>query len=273
MKDFNNFDVKGRLYSYALETGETDKGSYIRGNLIMEVAADGTTQKVDIFMSPTYSNGNTNKSFKIIESIMNGEYNTVEQNGDAAAWLDLRGQVNVNYFLTKEGDIQKSQKVQIRFINPNLKKEYLLKWKVDMIITNIEEKEADPEKGYERFLLVSGYLPNNYFKNLKEFSFQARKEGAIDFLLGLGIDKDNPRYSQVWGTIQNVGYSRVTKNAFGEDEIEELSSSKWVIEGMPAEGYDFFEVQDEFNEFYKGMEQTKDELLAEKAEVKTELEF
>ena len=41
MKSYNNFDMKGRLYSYSLEEKDTDKGTAIAGEVTLEVDDKG----------------------------------------------------------------------------------------------------------------------------------------------------------------------------------------------------------------------------------------
>lgn len=266
MKTYNALDMKGRLYNYALQVINTEKGEAISGDVSLEVDADGTVVTVRYFGYPTYSTGKTNKTYGILDDMMAGNYKTVVDNGEDADWLSLTGSIDVSYFVgrnTDDGELARAQKFRGAFINPNKEKRYNNKWKLDMLITKITEVDADEEKHLPRFVRVSGFLVDDYNNRVMEVSFQARSEGAMNYILGLEASYDQPYYVSTWGQILKVSRLVVRKNAFGEDETEEYNSAQWVITGMNPEPYEWGEekimTDDQYQELRDNLEAHKQE--------------
>jgi len=242
MKVYNNIDMKGRLYNYALQTIDTDKGEAISGNVTLEVDADGTTVEIRYFGYPTYSSGKKNATYGILDSMMAGNYKTVVDDGDDADWLACTGSIDVSYFVSQrdnDDDLARSQKIRGAFINQNKSKEYKNSWKLDFLITRIEDIDADEEKGYPRYLKVGGYLVDDYNKRVMQVQFQARKEGAINYISGLEASAETPYYVSTWGKMSRTTRQITRKNAFGEDTVDEYATTSWTIEGMNPDPYDF----------------------------------
>jgi hypothetical protein len=242
MKTYNALDMKGRLYNYALQVINTEKGEAISGDVTLEVDDQGTTVTVRYFGYPTYSSGKTNKTYGILDDMMAGNYKTVVDNGEDADWLALAGSIDVSYFVSKnsqDDELARAQKFRGSFINPNKEKKYNNKWKLDLIITKVAEVEADEEKKLPRFVRVTGYLVDDYNERVMEVVFQARSEGAMNYILGLEASYDQPYYVSTWGQMLKVSRLVVRKNAFGEDETDEYNSSQWVITGMNPEPYEW----------------------------------
>lgn len=242
MKTYNSVDLKGRLYNYALSTLSTDNGEAISGTVTLEVDAAGTTVEVRFFGRPTYSSGKPNKTYTVMDDMIAGNYKTVVDHGEDADWLGITASVDVSYFVSKnaqDDELARAQKMRGAFINPNSKKEYKNRWKVDMLITNKQEVEADEEKKMPRFVKVNGFIIDDYKNCALEVQFQARTEAAMNYILGLETSFDQPYYVPVWGEMQKVSRSIVRKNAFGEDEVDEYHTSQWVITGMAPEAYEW----------------------------------
>lgn len=266
MKTYNSLDMKGRLSNYALQTISTDKGEAIGGEIMLEVDAEGTVATLRFFGYPTYNNGKPNKTYGVLEDMMAGNYKTIADYGDEADWMALTGSIDVSYFVGKnqnsDEDISRSQKMRGAFINPNKEKKYNNKWKLDMIITSVKEVEADEEKKQPRYVRVSGYLVDDYNERVMEVSFQARSEGAMNYILGLEPSFDEPHYVSLWGSLVKVSRLVVRKNAFGDDETDEYSSTQWVITGMNPEAYEWGDekvmTDDQYSELRAALEEHKE---------------
>lgn len=268
MKSFNKIEMKGRLYSHKLEVKSFDKGEAITGSITLEVDKNGTTVDIQMFARPTYNNGKRNPTYKILDDIMCGNYRMVTTDGDDAEWLDVTGNLDVSYYQARgnSGDeeygLSRSMRLRGAFVNQNRKEEYRNRWTLDMLITQVHEVDADPEKNLPRMARVNGYLVDEYNQRLMEVSFQARKPGAIDYMLGLPVSFDTPYYCSVWGERQVVKRAVVKKNAFGDDEVTEFDNMTWAIIGMSTDPYTFGEdiTAEEYEKYKKN-------LLAHKAEV------
>ncbi len=285
MKTFNQVEMKGRLYSYSLEKSENAAGvAVIMGEVTLEVDADGTTSAFRYYSPEVYKSGKENKTYGILDGMIAGNYKTVVDDGDDASWLYLTGSIDSSYFLPKNSkptdDLARAQKIRGSFINPNSKKEYHNRWKLDFIITKIEEIEADEERNLPRYARISGYYIDDYNERVVEVQFQARKDAAINYILSLSADEEAPYFVSTWGELSKVGRLVVRKNAFGEDETDEYTSIQWVITGMVENPYDFGDESvitfDQFKEFKVNLNTLKDEQrkkALESVEAKPELAF
>lgn len=242
MKKYNAIDMKGRLYDYNLEATENKKGDAVMGSIKIEVDADGTVAELRFYVNEMTNAGKKNRTFDMLTEILAGNYRTVVNDGDEASWLALTGSIDVSYFKGRnntDGELARSQKIRGGFINDNKDKKYCNKWKLDYIITDVTEIEADEEKQLDRFVKLTGFLVDDYNERLMEVQVEARAEKAIEYILGnISPSVDNPYFVSTWGVLQKVSRLVVKKNAFGEDEKEEYDSTKWAITGMNPEPYD-----------------------------------
>ena len=270
MKSYNNFDMKGRLYSYSLEEKDTDKGTAITGEVTLEVDDKGTTATARFFAYPTYNSGKTNRTYSVLEDMMAGNYKTVVDDADEADWLAMTGNIDVNYFVPRDGakdidELARSQKLRGSFVNQNKDHNYQNKWKLDMLITRIDDVEEDAEKNIPHYVRVTGYLIDDYRERVTLVQFQARKEAAMKYILGLTASYDQPYYVSIWGELMKIARTIVRKNAFGEDEVDEYESYIWAITGMAPEAYDFGDESamtvEQYNEFRENLDAHKKERL------------
>lgn len=267
MRTYNAIDMKGRLYSHNLEVKDFDKGEAITGTVTLEVDDKGTLVDISVFARPTFNSGKRNSTYDALESMMNGEYQTVAESGDAADWLSMTGNIDVSYYPAKNGGgdeefgLSRGQRIRGGFINPNKKHEYRNRWTMDLMITQVTEVEADTEKNLPRMARVNGYFVDAYNKRLMEVSFQARKPQAIDVLLGLPVSFEQPYFTSIWGEQQIVKRVVVKKSMFGDDEVKEFDNKSWVITGMATEPYEFGDkaaiTVEEFNEYKQALHDHK----------------
>lgn len=277
MKTYNAIDMKGRLYNFNLEVKDFDKGEAITGTVTLEVDDKGTTVEISVFARPTFNNGKKNNTYTVLDDMMAGNYRTVVDNGDDADWLSMTGNIDISYYPAKNGGgdeefgLSRGMRLRGGFINPNKKHEYKNRWTVDMLITQVNEVEADEEKNLPRMARVNGYIVDDYNGRLNEISFQARKAGAIDYLLGLPVSFDQPYYVSIWGEQQVTKRVVVKKNAFGDgDEVKEFDNKSWAVTGMSTEPYEFGDKSamtvEEYEKLKKALHDHKAEIAAKNDE-------
>lgn len=274
MRAYNGIEMKGRLYDYALESRDTDKGEAIMGTVTLQVDDKGTLATVRFYASPKYGSGKPNRTYNILDEMIAGNYLTVVNDGDEADWLAVTGKVDVNYFVGRNGaktidDLASAQQIRGLFINANNKREYQNKWKVDVLITGVAEVEANPEKGYDRYVNVSGYIVDDYNERLLNIHFDARKEAAINYMLGLTVSTKEPVFTSAWGQLLKVSTKKVNKNVFGageDDDVRETENTRWVVTGM-GEPYNFGDEADmsveTYEEYRKNLNDFKQKKLDE----------
>lgn len=268
MRKYNALDMKGRLYDYSLEADENKKGNVVKGEVKLEVDEDGTVITMRFYVNEMTNAGKVNKTYGVLESMLAGNYSTVVNDGDDASWLSLTGSIDVSYFKGRnsDGELVCAQKLRGGFVNDNKKKEYSNLWKLDFIITNVTEVEADLEKKLDRFVKLEGFLVDDYNERLMEVSIQARTEKSMDYILGnITPDIDNPYFVSTWGGIQKISRIVTKENAFGDSINEEYESFKWVITGMNPEPYDIGDENvlglDTYKELQDALKEHKEEQL------------
>lgn len=270
MKKYNALDMKGRLYNFALEHRDTKKGDAITGNVMLEVDDKGTVVTLRFFANAVTNAGKANRTYGILEDMIAGNYRTVVDDGDEASWIGCTGQIDVSYFKGRDNELARSQKLRGGFLNANNEKKYANKWKLDYLIVNVEEIEADPEKGLDGYVRTTGYLVDDYNQRLMEVQFQARSAGAMEYILSLSPSYDMPHFVSTWGSIVKMSRLVVRKNAFGDDETDEYDSFQWVITGMNPEPYLFGDdavlTEAEYTEMKAALAEHKEEKMADKDE-------
>lgn len=267
MKNYNALDMKGRLYDYTLEADENDKGSVIKGEIKLEVDEAGTVVTLRYFVNEKTNAGKINKTYGVLEDMLAGNFKTIAADGDEAAWFALTGNIDVSYFVGRnsgDGELVRSQKLRGGFVNDNREKKYSNKWKLDFLITEVKEIDADLEKQLDRFVKVSGYLVDDYRDRVMEVQFQARTEKAMDYIIGnISPSFDSPYFVSTWGSIMKMSRLVVRQNAFGEAEEESYDSMQWVIVGMNPESYAFGDenvmTTDVYEEFRSNLADHKEE--------------
>jgi len=272
MKSFNRVDMKGRLYNYKLQTVDTDKGEAISGSIDLEVDADGTKAEIRYFAYPVYNSGKKNATYGVLDSIMAGNYKTVVDDGDEADWLACSASIDVNYFVSQrsdDGELARSQKIRGAFINANKDKKYTNSWELDFLITSIIDVDADEEKGYPRYLKVSGYMVDDYNKRLMAVNFQARKEAAVEYIAGLEASAQAPYFVRTGGKLSKTVSRVVKRNAFGEDSYNEYENVHWTIESMEPDAYEFGSdavmTQEQYDELLGALEEYLEDVKSKSA--------
>ena len=257
MKSYNAIDMKGRLYDYNLEARDTDKGEVIVGTVTLEVDEKGTQATIRFYARPKYNSGKTNRTYTVLDEIMAGNYKTVVTHGEDADWLGATGNIDVSYFIGREGaktpeEMNSGMQLRGGFLNANNKKEYANKWKLDLLITGVTEVEADPERGFDRYARVNGYCVDSYNERVMNVAFDARTDAAINYVLGLTCSAKEPVFFPAWGCLLKVGTRRVQKNVFGDggDDVVESERTRWVLTGL-GEQYNFGDEADMSVEDYE----------------------
>lgn len=282
MKDFNRVNLAGRLFSYALEEKEFERDNEVMnaivGSVTLEVSEDGTCVEVRFFATPKYKSGKVNATYNMLASMMAGNYGAVSDNKGAedeqaipVQWLSIDGSVDIDYFAPKDGsakeigDLGRSQKIRGQFLNDNKKKIYANTWKTDILVTRIEDIEADDEKQTPHRVRVHGYLPNGFSEKFSEAIYEARDEKPINYLIGLvdTITPQNPLFTTIKGEFRKVVSTRIQEGAFGENETISYENTYWILTWMPLQNYIFGEdiTQEQFDAFKAKMNEYKQKKL------------
>lgn len=276
MKSFNKVALKGRLHSYELEVKDTDNGEAIAGTVSIEASEDGAIVDVRFFAKPKYKSGKINKTYNILEDMIAGNYLTIVNDGADADWISIDGEINIDYYVGRDGaksvdDLGKSQKIRGSFVNANKNHDYENSWRCDMLITRVEEIEEDAEKNRAHAARIHGYILDSFNERALGAKFDVVDEAAMNYVLGLAVEQENPLYSSVRGEFRKITTLIKREGAFSDDEIIEYDDLKWVLTWMPKGAYTFGEdiTEDEYKAYLANLDEYKKEKFedgAKKAE-------
>lgn len=265
----NRINITGRLFSHTLERKEGDSGEYIVGEVSVEVDEEGTVVTARFFQTPIYKkSGKANRSYAILEEILDGTIKSIQEDGEEANWVNITGSIDISYFEGRNGadtieDLSRAQKIRGVFISTAKKHIYSATWSCDLLITKVIENEADDERNIKHNARVLGYMIDDYREMFVEYGCNAFSEAAINYLLSLPVSFEEPFYTKVSGTFRKEIFTKVTESAFGESKKVEYPSLFWDITWMPANPYTFGEdiTKETFDSYLETLNEKKEETL------------
>lgn len=227
------------------ETGPNSKnpGSpYIRG--VVNVATDDDGLNVIpvhfTWVTPTYKSGNPNSTYETLAEMIDmdaaGTLKTFVNSGTDAMKVRIDGDIELNDWLDREGNMVATKRVRGSFIhavtapfNPKAT------FETEMLISNAAVREVDNGDDY---MNLNGYV-FNFRGDILPISFSVNGEAGIRYFEDQDISNANPLFTRVWGSmITNVvGSEKVVESAFGAPKVESTSRtlSSWSIEGCSTE--------------------------------------
>ena len=255
-KMINTCRIAGYLYEHKLEIRESGPNSkkpgtrFIMGTI--DIATDeACTNIVPVhftYVTATTAKGSTNATYTTLANIIDGKYGSVMGNGkENAVKLRIDSALALNEFYTERDgkeELVSAKRNEGGFVHvaeileedENNRNTF----KCDMLITNVREIEADPEKNLPAKAIVRGAIFD--FRNtLMPVEFSATNPNAISYFLGLEASNSNPTFTCVWGRqiSETIVKEIRTESAFGEDEIREVKNTRkdFVITGAAREPY------------------------------------
>lgn len=261
MKDkmFNEVHLEGLLYDHDLEvkvTGDTSQNpgtEYIRGTVW--VATDKEmTNIVPVYYTyvvPLTSKGNKNSLHGFLNNIVNGNLPYVmdgKSTPEEATKVRLDPALALNEWFDKRTDelisVLRCEGGFGKVINnfSSEKDEDRTKFIADILITKAITKEEDTEKGLPEQMELDGYI-FNFRKDIMPVKFTMQNKKGIDYVEGMDVSRSNPLFTKAWGKVvtQVTKQEQVTENAFGEDEVTYIESTRklFLITGMAKEPYEW----------------------------------
>ena len=263
-KMINQTHVEGFIYEHKLEsrvTGENSKNPgtpFIMGTL--DIATDNAlTNIVSVhftYVTATTSSGKSNATYTILKDIIDGKYATVMGGGNAAK-VRIDSAIGLNEFYTDRNgkeeliSAKRNEGGFVHIVDAIAENESERNtFKVDMVITGVTRREADPEKNLPEVGIIKGCVFD--FRNaVLPVEFSATNPGAIDYFESLDASPKTPIFTKVWGKqiSQTITRTITEESAFGEDSIRTVSSTRrdWVITGCQKEPYTFGETDDDLS--------------------------
>lgn len=252
----NETHIEGYVFDHKLEkkvTGPQSKApgtEFISG--VLNIATDEKCENVIpvhfTYVTATTAKGGADSRWPILMSLIDGAP-TVASDGKEKAtkvrvdsviglneWFrDIKDEKPVSVMRNEGGFVHIAQK-----LNEDEKKRGT--FKTDIIITNVRDVEADPEKGSEERVIVRGAI-FDFRKALLPVEFSVINPGGMKYFRSLEASNRHPVFTQVWGpqVSRTLRVVTTTESAFGEDEVRvrETSTKDMVIAGCLKEPYIF----------------------------------
>lgn len=262
-KNLNTITVAGYVHSFGdangrnkLEvkvTGPNSKNpntEYIAG--VINVAIDEMGLNVIpvnfTYVTAVYAkSGKSNPNFAILKRLAETGKTWLTDGKDGADKVKIDGSLGLNeFYVTENGeDRLVSTKVNegsfISLINELPAESERSSFKVDMLITAINHKDGDEEKGTTDYTNVRGAIFN--FRNeILPLDLIVRNPQGMSYFESLDPSEE-PIYTKVWGKINctTTITESVEESAFGESSVRtfEKKQREWIITGTAKDTYEF----------------------------------
>lgn len=257
-KSINTFHISGVLYESKLELKETGPNSktpgtkYISGTI--DIATDDAMVNIVpvhfTYVTETTKGGGANATYTTLFNILDKKYGSIMENGaENAVKLKVDSSLALNEFYSdKNGEevLVSAKRAEGGFVHAvnvlDEEEKERNKFTCDMLITNVNIKEADEERGLPEKGIVKGAIFD--FRNaLLPVEFSVIDPKAIAYFESLEASSSNPTFTKVWGkqVSETIVRKIVEESAFGEDSVREVKSSRkdFVLTGAMKQPYDW----------------------------------
>lgn len=253
-KAINQEHIEGRVYQHdlAIKTVQNQSSpnygkEFITGNL--EVATDEEGLNVltvhFTYVTEATKNGGKNSTYTALAKIINEGKAWITDGKDAATKVKIDTALALNDFWANDGT-QVSTKVNeggfVTIVGDLCDPGERNTFAVDMLITNINKKDADGENVTEPYVTLRGAI-FNFRNDLLPVEFVVRSEQGMRYFESLDVTNANPIFTKVWGKINcaTTSISRAEESAFGEASVKtyERKTKEWVVTGTAKYPYDF----------------------------------
>lgn len=252
----NRTHIEGVIYEHDLQvrvTGENSKNpgtEFIMGTVSV-ATDDAMTNIVPVhftYVTAITGKGNPNATFTTLKQIIDGSLGSVMNNGaEGAAKIRIDSAIGLNEFYSDRNgqeELVSAKRNEGGFVHTTttLAEDEKLRntFEVDMLITNVREVEADPDKNLPAKAIVKGAI-FDFRKSVLPVEFSATNPNAMNYFLGLGASAKEPVFTRVKGRqVSETIVRKITEeSAFGEPSVREVTSSRkdWVITWAQGDVY------------------------------------
>lgn len=252
----NETHIEGYVFDHTLEkkvTGPQSKNpntEYITG--VVNVATDEKCENVIpvhyTYITATTSKGGADSRYAVLKNLLDGAPTVAHDGKDKATKVRIDSAIALNEWFRDVKDekpvsIMRNEGGFIHIVSElNDDEKARSKFKVDMLITNVRDVEADPEKGLDEKVVVRGAI-FGFRKDLLPVEFSVTGKGGMQYFRNLEVSNKHPVFTQVWGVqvSRTLKLITTTESAFGDDEvsIHETSTKDMVITGCLKDPYLF----------------------------------
>ncbi len=241
--------VEGYVYNFSLFANVAGPNSkspgqeYINGTVNIATDEDGINI-VSVrytYVIPTWKSGKENETYTILQSLLNGAPTWEKDGKDKATKLRIQGDVEVNDFMGRDGNMVESKQIRggfTHYANDGFR-DKRNNFETDMLITSTKVVEVEDGKDY---MNISGYV-FNFRNDFIPVTYSLTNEAGMKYFENLDISMNNPYYVYVWGRIvsstQRVEHQ--VETAWGAPQVEYTTRTlrMWEMDGCAPEPYEF----------------------------------
>ncbi len=241
--------VEGYVYNFSLFANVAGPNSknpgqeYINGTVNIATDEDGINI-VSVrytYVVPTWKSGKENETYTILQSLLNGAPTWEKDGKDKATKLRIQGDVEVNDFMGRDGNMVETKQVRggfTHYANDGFR-DKRNNFETDMLITGATRVEVENGNDY---MNLSGYV-FNFRNDFIPVTFTLNNEAGIKYFESLDISMNTPYYTYVWGKIvsSTQRIEKQVETAWGAPQVEYTTRTlrMWEVEGCSPESYEF----------------------------------
>lgn len=241
--------VEGYVYNFSLFANVAGPNSknpgqeYINGTVNIATDEDGLNI-VSVrytYVVPTWKSGKENETYAILQSLLNGAPTWEKDGKDKATKLRIQGDVEVNDFMGRDGNMVETKQVRggfTHYANDGFR-DKRNNFETDMLITSATRVEVEDGNDY---MNLSGYV-FNFRNDFIPVTYTLNNEAGIKYFESLDISMNTPYYTYVWGKIvsSTQRIEKQVETAWGAPQVEYTTRTlrMWEVEGCSPESYEF----------------------------------
>lgn len=255
-KNTNTVHVEGRIYQHALEVKTVQKKDsenfgkpFIQG--VIEVATDNEGLNIIPvefkYVAEKTKKGAVNKTYSEMMKIINSGKTVLNDGFENATMVSIDTAIAMNDFVAADDSMVSQVILQGGFINVVSKiqenESERCKFKADVVVTNVNRVEADPEKFIDADYVSVRCAAFDFRNALLPMELVVKNPGGMSYFENLDVTNANPVYTQVWGVLnfKTVSVNVTEESAFGEAAVtkRDRKVKHWTITGASKVPYDF----------------------------------
>ena len=255
-KTVNRVTISGRVYDKSgleiktvkNQSSENFGKTFIGGKLDIATDEEGinVVTVYYTYVTPTTKNGSANKTFSILEKIINEGKTWLANGKDEAIKVKLTPSIAPNDFINRDGEMVEASRFEggfAEFIDtlPENENERGV-FTVDMVINNVSFNEGNAERQIPEYTSIKGCVFT--FRNeMVPVEFRPRNREAMNYFESLDASSRNPVFTQVRGIVNNIKTKIEVQeeSAFGDTYVSyrERNIKENIITWAKPEPYEF----------------------------------
>ena len=269
-KNLNRVRVEGYVYEHSLAVKQVQNQAsknfgqdFIGGELSIAVDEQGLNILTVhyTYVTPTTSTGKPNSTYNILKRIIEDKVAIQDEAGNlvqkSKTWIEAGKEnafqvradsaIALNDFYTQDDRQVSAKRIEggfLSFVTDDLvEEESRNTFQVDMLISNVNHVDANPEKYIANdYVDLNGYI-FNFRNDIMPVNLSVTNPDGMKFFEDMDASPAQPVYLKVWGRINctTVETERVEESAFGKAAVTSFKrqNREWIVTGAATVPYDF----------------------------------